>query len=449
MNKTIRTIVAIALVGIITMTTVMIANKLTRSTRIADMTEHKLYSLSGGTTSMLGELSQPIELRLYYSRTGAMKAAEGIRFFNMYYLYVRDLLDEYVRLSNGNLTLKIIDPRPYSEEEEEAIRHGLRRYQIKAEEGFFFGMVAVTELGKDKVIEFFDPQKQGSVEYEITKSIAQLVQRDKRKIGVIAGLPITGSDLSPYMMQMMMRQGQRPPRPWVAVQDLQQQEYDVKSVKADEQGKLPGDLDFLVVAHPKNVDEKTLFAIDQYVMGGGKLLVLTDPHCMMDRPPQKRNPYGPPPPHNTSSNLNALLEKWGVRMDEKAIVMDRKLALKVPLRRDQNPVMYPPFIELKPEQMSKEEVITLNDSLGKKWEEWLDIFVKNEIRARHLVYLTHAHLEKMGMSIGDRMEFFRDFAGVLYVCMCVCVLVWVLVWVFRLHDFACALLCLCLFLPNR
>ena len=325
-----RTLLAVVCILVIAVCATMIVEKIVGRARI-DLTERRMYTLSQGTLNIIGRVNEPIRLKLFYSRVAAMKGPEQIRYYNNYYLYVRDLLEEYASLSGGKLSLDIVDPRPFSDEEEEAMEHGIKRLRLSEDENFFFGLVAQTELGKKEIIPFFEPDRQEFVEYDVSKLISTVVRRETRKVGVLSSLPVTGGDMSPYMLQMLRMQGRTPPPPWTIVTHLRSQ-YDIKSVAKDVRS-IDEDLDFLMLVHPKNLSERTLFAIDQFVMRGGKLLVFVDPHCISDQPTQNQNPYARFG-HNASSELNALLKGWGVEMDTKVIAGDRALAVKTQVRRD-------------------------------------------------------------------------------------------------------------------
>lgn len=136
MNRTLRSILAVLCIGIIAICTALLFNKISGRAG-ADLTDHKLYTLSEGTYNIIGKIAQPITLKLYYSRTAAMKGPEGIRHYNNYYLYVKDLLEEYSEIAGEKIKFEIIDPRPFSDEEEEAIRYGVKRFQITENESFF------------------------------------------------------------------------------------------------------------------------------------------------------------------------------------------------------------------------------------------------------------------------------------------------------------------------
>jgi ABC-type uncharacterized transport system involved in gliding motility auxiliary subunit len=351
--KTLRLLAAAACILIIALCATMILNRVLGSTRL-DLTEQKMYSLSEGTKNILDKLNQPVHLRLYYSRTAAMTGPEGIRYWNVYYLHVRDLLREYIDASNDKLTLEIIDPRTWTDEEQEATESGLKRIPIDraGDKAFFFGLVARTELGKEKVIPFFAPRRQEFVEYDISKLISDVIRRDKKKLGVLSSLPVMGPDMSPYMMQMMRMQGRMPPPPWAITQALEDQ-YEVEKIATDVRD-LPDDLDYLMVVHPKDLSERTLFAIDQFVMNGGGLIVFVDPHCLNDQPampnPMMRQQ------HKRNSNLNALLQAWGVEQIDGAIAADRRLGLTVSLPGDRTGKL-PVFLGLDQSCVNEEEVI--------------------------------------------------------------------------------------------
>ncbi len=353
MSKTIRTALAVLCVLVIALCATLILQKTVRGVR-ADLTQDRLYTLSPGTRRILSQLNQPMTLKLYYSRTAAMKGPDAIRYFNSYYLYVRDLLEEYSKLSGGKLKLEVIDPRQYSDAEEDALQAGLKRFAISEEDVFFFGLVAQTEFGKVKTIPFFEPDRQEFVEYDISKLISTAVLRDKKKLGVLSSLNVAGPEMSPYLIQMMQMQGREAPKPWTIITELRDT-YDIQTVAADADA-IPADLDFLMVVHPKDLPKKTLFAIDQFVMKGGRLMVFVDPYCLADRP-QTQNPYEAAE-EKKSSDLNALLRGWGVEMAPDEIAADRTLAIKASLGPNEPPSPLLPYMQLRDDCFNRKEIIT-------------------------------------------------------------------------------------------
>jgi ABC-type uncharacterized transport system involved in gliding motility auxiliary subunit len=338
--------------GIITFCAISICQNVGQRLR-ADITDQKLYTLSAGTRAVLSKLNQPLKLKLYYTKTAARKAPDQIRFYNNYYYFVEALLKEYVRAAKGMINLEVIDPRPFSSEEEQALRHGLRRFPIGEEENFFFGLVLQTEFGAVKNIPFFSPDRQNFVEYDISHLIDTTVTREKKRIGILSPLPVMGEDETGYMSYLRRMQG-LPSRPaWTIVNHLRQQ-YSVSKVESDaEEIK---DVDILLVIHPTNLSEKTLFAVDQFVLKGGRAIICVDPRCFVQSP---RDPMGRET-GEASSNLNKLLRTWGVEMLEDTFAGDRSLAVYTQVERNERLQKLIGYLGLNRECVNSENVITAN-----------------------------------------------------------------------------------------
>jgi ABC-type uncharacterized transport system involved in gliding motility auxiliary subunit len=348
MNRSVKAIIGAVLVLVITLAAISICQNIAKGLKV-DITDQRLYSLSAGTKSILGKLNQPVTAKLYYAKTAALKGPDQIRFFNNYYEFVLALLEEYVAVSKGMLTLDVIDPRPFSEEEAEAMRYGLQKFPITQEENFFFGLVVQTQFGVEKVIQFFSPDRQNFVEYDISYLIDTAITRQKRKIGVLSSIGVMGDDMSGYMAQMMRMQGQQPRGAWTIIEQLRKQ-YEVAEVPADTNDI--NDVDILLVVHPKNLSEQTLFAIDQFVLKGGRTIVCVDPYCLADRPMMRPQMGQPPPEQN--SDLNILMRSWGVEMPENTFAGDASLAL--PAQFGAEPVIG--FLGLRPGCFNPDSVVT-------------------------------------------------------------------------------------------
>jgi len=354
MNRTIRAILGAGFILVIIFSAISICQSIGRPLKL-DITDQKLYTLSDGTKSILAKLNQPIRARLYYAKTAALKGPDQIRFFNNYYEFVRALLEEYVAVSNGMVELEVVDPRPFTDDEEQALKYGLRRFPITEEESFFFGLVVQTQFGVEKAIPFFSPERQNFLEYDISYLIDTAVTRQKKKIGVMSSLPVMGDDVTGYMAEMMMRQGQQPKPAWTIVEQLRKQ-YEVETVATDVNDI--NDVDILLVVHPKGLPEKTLFAIDQYVLKGGRTIVCVDPHCFSDRAPQMQMQMQMQ--HDSSSNLNALTRTWGLEMPANTFAGDRSLASMASIRANQRPERIIGYLNLTPEGkcFAEDNVIT-------------------------------------------------------------------------------------------
>ncbi len=352
MSRTLRVVIAVVFVLTITFSAISISQNVVKRLKI-DVTEQKLYTLSPGTKAILAKLNQPITLKLYYAKTAAMKGPDQIKYFNNYYEFVRALLEEYVAAAKGMVSLQIIDPRPFSDDEVQALRYGLDKFQITQEENFFFGLVAQTQFGVEKVIKFFAPARQNFVEYDISYLIDRAVTRQKKTIGVLSSLPVMG-EASEYMAQMMRMQGQQPKVAWTIIQHLRQQ-YEVKDILADTTDI--NNIDVLLVIYPKNLPDDTLFAIDQFVLKGGRTIVLVDPYCYAE---QQQNPaqsrFGAASP---GSNLKKLLNTWGLDMPPMTFAGDRQLAPPAPLSGSSRAEKIIGFLKLEPPAcFNRDNVIT-------------------------------------------------------------------------------------------
>jgi ABC-type uncharacterized transport system involved in gliding motility auxiliary subunit len=355
MKATLRAVAAVILILVIAVCGILIVEKLFKQVR-ADLTEHHLYTLSRGTRNILSQINQPVRLKLYYSKMAALKGPEGIRYYNNYYLYVRDLLQEYVDRSGNHLQLTVIDPRRFSDDEDEALRLGVRRFPLEGDDSFFFGLVAQTELGQQAVIPFFEPERQEFVEYDLSKLITTVTRREKKRLGILCSMPNMCTEISPYMAQMMQLQRQPVPQPWVIVTQLRS-DYEVVAVEPDAES-IGEDLDFLMIVHPKELPRKTLFAIDQFVMKGGRLLVFVDPHCLVDRPSEEeQRDQDSMMEYNTASDLNALLRGWGVEMEPGAIVADRTLAVAASVTPNTPAQPIVTFVQINQQCVNPDEVV--------------------------------------------------------------------------------------------
>ncbi|MBN2456331.1 MAG: GldG family protein [Sedimentisphaerales bacterium] len=328
MSTTVRTVLGVCCILVITFCAISICQNVGKNLK-ADVTEKKLYTLSDGTKAILDKLTEPVRVKLYYAKTAALKGPDQIRYFNNYYQFVKALLEEYTAAAKGMIDFQIIDPRPYSDQEVDALRYGLKRFPITEEESFFFGLVVQTHFGVEKVIPFFSPQRQNFVEYDISYLIDTAITRQKTKIGILSSLPVTGDDINRYMMM----QGQRPRPAWTFVEQLRQQ-FEVQRIPTD--ANEIKDVDILLVIHPKQLPEQTLFGIDQFILKGRRTIVCIDPYCFLDQ----QSPMAMQAPSSLSSqssNLKKLLNAWGLEMPENTFAGDRNLAMLGSLSSNQMP----------------------------------------------------------------------------------------------------------------
>ncbi|MCR0981410.1 Gldg family protein [Roseomonas populi] len=285
------------------------------STARIDLTEQRLYTLSDGTRRELANLKDPITLRLFYSR----RLGAAVPVFGAYSDRVHEMLREYASLSGGKIRLEMLDPEPFSETEDRALALGLQAAPLDNEgEQVYFGLSGTNLLDDERSIPFFQPDRERFLEYDLTRLVHELSNPTRPVLGVISSLPLNGDPRA--MMMRVPGAGQ----PFQVMTQLRQF-FTVKDVAPDAQS-IPSDVQVLMVAHAQDLPVTALYAIDQFVMRGGKLLALTDPHSESQaaRPDPTGRPMG-----STASNLDRLFNAWGIEAPSDKVVLDQRGAWRV------------------------------------------------------------------------------------------------------------------------
>ncbi len=281
-----------------------------------DLTQQHLYTLSSGTTSVLRGLQDPVTLRLFYSR----RLGAAVPAYGSYAERVRAMLEEYVAVSGGKIHLEVLDPEPFSETEDRALAFGMQGVPVdQSGEQIYFGLSGSNLLDDERSIPFFQPDRERFLEFDLTRLVYELSNPRRPVVGVMSTLPMNGD---PRMMMMM--RGSPAPQPFAVMQTLRQF-YTVRDVPLDTQ-RIPDDVQVLMVVHPQNLSDATQYAIDQFVMRGGKLMVFVDPYS--EGQASRPGPGGRPPT-DTASQLNRLLNAWGIDAPSEAVVLDLRGAWRV------------------------------------------------------------------------------------------------------------------------
>ena len=332
--------VNLLLIVLVFISLVFVNNQLFSSVRL-DLTESQVYSLSRGSKQILKNIDEPINLYFYFSD----KASKNMTSLRNYANRVEGLLTEYETFANGKLKLQILDPQVFSEQEDRANQFGLTAANIgSAGEPIYMGLAATNAVDGQQVIAFFDPQKEASLEYEISKMIYQLNETEPLKITLITDLAVEGGQ-NPMT-------GQFEP-PWTFLTQLKQL-YKVEKSGFDITN-LPDDTDVLLLIHSKELSDALLFAIDQYALSGGKILVFVDAHNESDPSAM----MGDPMFSGNSSNLGRLFRAWGVQFDSEKVLLDAMAGLDI--RTESGGVArHFGFVGLTAEQINREDVITSN-----------------------------------------------------------------------------------------
>ena len=338
-----QTIIALLAAAALAIGANMIVARLAPQARL-DLTQQKLYSLSAGTRQTLAGLQDPITLRLFYSR----RLGAQIPLFGAHHDRVRELLQEYVALAKGKLRLELYDPEPFSPLEDRAMGYGLQGVPLdQGGEQVYFGLVGTNQVDDERIIAFLQPDRERFLEYDLTRLVYELSNPARPVLGVLSPLPLNGDPRA-----MMMRQPQLA-QP-AAVMTQLRQFFSVKDIPLDTAAIAP-EIRVLLVAHPQNLSIGAQYAIDQFVMRGGKLILLVDPHSEAQA---ARPGPGGQPPRDTASSLERLLEAWGIEAPKDSVVLDLRGAWRVranPQDRVQA-VDYPAWFNLSGESLNKAEV---------------------------------------------------------------------------------------------
>jgi ABC-type uncharacterized transport system involved in gliding motility auxiliary subunit len=267
-----------------------------------DLTEGKLYTLSPGTKKILANLPGPVKVKLYISQGETVPVP--LRGFAQ---RVEDTVRELKNAAGSNLIVEKYNPKPDSEEEDAAQLDGIEPQQLVSGESFYLG-AAVSQLERKQALSAITPQRERLLEYDLVRAIARVANPERPKIGLMAGLPVLGEKFNPFTRQSS--------EPWVLANELKR-EFDVKEVGLGAK-EIDKDVNVLLLIHPQSAQPQTEYALDQFVLRGGKLIAFVDPYAYFDQTPMM--PGVPPQP--SSSTLPTLFKAWGVEMNPDKVIAD-------------------------------------------------------------------------------------------------------------------------------
>jgi len=311
-----------------------------------DLTQDKLYTLSPGTKAILNRLDGPVEVRLYITQ-GSKDMPPSFKNFAQ---RVEDLLNELQQQSKGKIEIKKLNPEPDSDAEDSANLDGVEGQMLPNGESIYLG-VAISYLDQKVALPFFAPEREKLMEYDIARAISKVITTEKPVVGVMSSLPVFGQPMNP----MMMRMGQQGQQPWVFISELQN-DFEIKQLPMDGE-TIPDDVKVLVVVHPKDASDKLQYAIDQFIMRGGKLIAFLDAMSLVDKPSNPSNPMMANMPGGPSS-LDKLLKAWGIQFETTKVAADMNFARELSTQRGAPPQLMPAFLFMTPEGINKDEVVT-------------------------------------------------------------------------------------------
>ncbi len=303
-----------------------------------DLTEERLYTISEGSRKILAGLTDPVRINFYYSRNSSELPPN----FKIYAQRVQELLEEYVAISKGMVVLKILDPKPDTDEEEWAQKYGIKPITLPSGNTVYFGAV-ISMLDQEMLLPYFDQRRENFLEYDISQAIQKVGSTSTSKVGLLSVLNLQGG--------RSMIPGQPPAQKWVFLSELE------KSVTVENLAlaieEIPDDINLLIVLHPRNFNPRLRYAVDQYVLRGGRLVVLLDPNARIDMT-SPANQFGQQP--QLSSDLPELLKQWGVDYDVAKVVGDRLHATQV--NTGQGVMSFPMWMTFRSDSLDQEHPIT-------------------------------------------------------------------------------------------
>jgi ABC-type uncharacterized transport system involved in gliding motility auxiliary subunit len=300
-----------------------------------DLTQGSVYTLSQGTKSILGKLEAPVKIRLYYSQ-GSSTVPVGLKTFAK---RVEDLLREFERAGGGKVIIEKLNPEPDSDAEDSATLDGIEGQLTNTQEKFYLGL-AVSFLDQKAALPVLAPDREQLLEYDITRAITRVASTAKPVVGIMSALPVLGRPLNPMLKQ-------QPTEPWVLATELQNI-FTVKKVELNAE-KIPDDIKVLLVIHPRDVSETTEFALDQFILRGGKMIAFLDSYAYFDQQPDMQNPLG----GNAAgqSTFYRLLKHWGLAMEMGKVVGDLTYASGA------GPRILPTLLSLNADALNKDDVV--------------------------------------------------------------------------------------------
>jgi ABC-type uncharacterized transport system involved in gliding motility auxiliary subunit len=341
-RQTIYSAGSIVLLAVLFVALVILSDNLFRGLRL-DLTENRQYTLSEGTKGIIAKLEEPVSLYLFFSEETSRELPQ----IRDYARWVEELLDEMAERSSGKLSIRKIDPRPFSPEEDQATQFGLQAVPLGTSgDALYFGLAGTNSLDDVQAMPFLQPAKEQFLEYDLAKMISTLSHPRQKKLGLLSSL-----DMQPGFDPAS--QGFR--EAWVIYDQLDQL-FDLQVVQpgADE---LPEDLDLLFLVHPRDLGDRLRYQIDQFVLRGGRLVVFLDPFAESDlggdpTDPMARMNAG------SSSSLDPLLSAWGVRFDPARAVGDLYYALQVGMGGGTAPVRHIGILSVTRDGLNQQDIVS-------------------------------------------------------------------------------------------
>lgn len=336
-NK-LRAYCGLVLAGIVFVCVNIFSSEALNGVRV-DLTERSLFTISDSTKTVIASIDEPILLRLFFSKGVGEVNTDLATHFDR----VHGLLKQYVALSKGKIRLELHQPSPYSTDEDRALAYGLRGVATSAAgDPGYFGLAGLNSTDDQAVIPFFALERESFLEFDLTKVVYTLVNPVKKVVGVISTLPVHGRHAPPY--------GTTPRWPIMGQLDPL---FDIRALNAEVRDITP-DIDLLMLVQPTRLTKATLYAIEQFVMRGGRALIFVDPYAEAQSiTARSGRELG-------RDNINLLLGNWGVAMvpDKIAADIDAARRINMPIDGRLQVLDYVVWLSLQPKHFNRRDIVT-------------------------------------------------------------------------------------------
>lgn len=348
-NRKLLTVGALGVLAVLFVAVILLSNTLLRGARL-DLTQNHLYTLSQGTKNILAAIDEPIHLTLYFSDKAAADSPQPqAAMLRTYAPRVREMLGEMAARAGGKLHVEVVDPLPFSEEEDRATGLGLQALPWgQGGTNVFLGLAGTNSTKGKSVMPILDPDKETFLEYDVAKMIHELSQPKKPAVGLVTGLPMSqGFDAATRQM-----------RPAWAIEQQLEQLFEVRQINAATLKSIDKDINVLVVVQPKQISDDAQYAIDQFVLRGGHLLVFVDPLAEADDSATDPNNPQAAMYADKSSDLPKLFKAWGIEYDPKKVVLDTQHALQISIAQGAPPVRHPAILGFAKHDLNPTDITT-------------------------------------------------------------------------------------------
>ncbi len=332
-------LMSLGLLALTFITALIAGNTLLRGVRI-DLTENDLFTISPGTRDLLESINEPINIYFFFSD----EETADIPFLRGYATRVRETLEEFARVAGDRLVVNVIDPAPFSEDEDRASQFGLQAISLGLlGQSVYFGIAGTNSVGDEDTIGFLQPEKETFLEYDLAKLIYNLSNPNKTVVGLLSGVSMNAG-FDPQTQQMT--------DPWV-IMNQARQVFDIRELTPG-LTKIADDIGVLWIVHPRELTQATLYAIDQFILGGGRALIFVDPFAEIDMSSSDPATMAA----GSSSSLDPLFSVWGIEYETKNVVADDRYALSVGGGPTGRPVRHIGLLGLDGLAMNGEDIVT-------------------------------------------------------------------------------------------